>query len=57
MVAQKTKEKSRAREANARNVRLYYPYWQFTDLFIFRFEWKSAFKRDFHKAKNGARFV
>ena len=23
--------------ANARNVRLYYPYWQYTDLFIFRF--------------------
>ena len=22
---------------NARNVRLYYPYWQYTDLFIFRF--------------------
>ena len=57
MEAQKTKEKSRAREANARNVRLYYPYWQFTDLFIFRFEWKSAFKRDFHQAKNAARFV
>ena len=25
------------RRANARNVRLYYPYWQYTDLFIFRF--------------------
>ena len=24
------------RRANARNVRLYYPYWQYTDLFIFR---------------------
>ena len=24
-------------KANARNVRLYYPYWQYTDLFIFRF--------------------
>ena len=23
--------------ANTRNVRLYYPYWQYTDLFIFRF--------------------
>ena len=23
--------------ANARNVRPYYPYWQYTDLFIFRF--------------------
>ena len=23
--------------ANARNVRLYYPYWQYTNLFIFRF--------------------
>ena len=23
--------------ANARNVRLFYPYWQYTDLFIFRF--------------------
>ena len=23
------------RRANARNVRLYYPYWQYTDLFIF----------------------
>ena len=25
------------RRANARNVRLYYPYWQYTILFIFRF--------------------
>ena len=25
------------RRANARNVRLYYPYWQYTNLFIFRF--------------------
>ena len=25
------------RRTNARNVRLYYPYWQYTDLFIFRF--------------------
>ena len=25
------------RRANARNVWLYYPYWQYTDLFIFRF--------------------
>ena len=25
------------RRANARNVRLHYPYWQYTDLFIFRF--------------------
>ena len=25
------------RRANARNVRPYYPYWQYTDLFIFRF--------------------
>ena len=25
------------RRANARNVRLYYPYWQYTDHFIFRF--------------------
>ena len=25
------------RRANARNVRLYHPYWQYTDLFIFRF--------------------
>ena len=25
------------RRDNARNVRLYYPYWQYTDLFIFRF--------------------
>ena len=25
------------RRANARNVRLYCPYWQYTDLFIFRF--------------------
>ena len=25
------------RRANARNIRLYYPYWQYTDLFIFRF--------------------
>ena len=25
------------RRANARNVRLYSPYWQYTDLFIFRF--------------------
>ena len=25
------------RRANARNVRLYYSYWQYTDLFIFRF--------------------
>ena len=25
------------RRANARNVGLYYPYWQYTDLFIFRF--------------------
>ena len=25
------------RRANARNVRLYYLYWQYTDLFIFRF--------------------
>ena len=25
------------RTANARNVRLYYPYWQYTDRFIFRF--------------------
>ena len=25
------------RRVNARNVRLYYPYWQYTDLFIFRF--------------------
>ena len=24
------------RRANARNVRLHYPYWQYTDLFIFR---------------------
>ena len=25
------------RKANARNVKLHYPYWQYTDLFIFRF--------------------
>ena len=25
------------RRANARNVRLYYPFWQYTNLFIFRF--------------------
>ena len=25
------------RRANAQNVRLYYPYWQYTNLFIFRF--------------------
>ena len=25
------------RRANAWNVRLYYPYWQYTDIFIFRF--------------------
>ena len=25
------------RRADARNVRLYYPYWQYTDLFIFQF--------------------
>ena len=30
------------RRANARNVRLYYPYWQYTDLFIFRFNWIST---------------
>ena len=29
---------SLGRTANARNVRLYYPYWQYTDPFIFRFE-------------------
>ena len=28
---------SLTKAANARNVRLYYPYWQYTDLFIFRF--------------------
>ena len=31
----KTKNKN-TRKANARDVRLYYPYWQYTDLFIFR---------------------
>ena len=28
---------SQSIRANARNVRLHYPYWQYTDLFIFRF--------------------
>ena len=28
---------SERNRANARKVRLYYPYWQYTDLFIFRF--------------------
>ena len=28
---------SLGRKTNARNVRLYYPYWQYTDLSIFRF--------------------
>ena len=30
------------RRANARNVRPYYPHWQYTDLFIFRFESKNG---------------
>ena len=29
--------------ANARNVRLYYPYWQYTELCIFRFVLYSAY--------------
>ena len=42
------------RRANARNVTIYYPYWQYTDLFIFRFiyyvrvcvkQWSSTFFR------------
>ena len=33
---EKRKRETRQR-ANARNVRLYFPYWQYTDLFIFRF--------------------
>ena len=32
------------RRANARNVRLYYPYWQYTDLFIFRFIRSSSYR-------------
>ena len=33
----KKKSSSLWRRANARNVRLCYPYWQYTDLFVFRF--------------------
>ena len=31
------------RRANARNVRLYYPYWQYTNLFIFQFVFEYTY--------------
>ena len=35
--SERNREQSLWQRANARNVRLFYPYWQYTDLFIFRF--------------------
>ena len=43
VIQNNSKGKCFEHRANARNVRLYYPYWQYTDLFIFDLYLYSAY--------------